>query len=162
MKLLAKIAFVTLAFTSLLVWNARGGDGGGGCPQCGCCDVKVVCRIVPVVTKTPKVEYSCKCEDFCAPGRSRCVGTETVTDCKGNCFEQKCFEPTCGKVYTKSTLVKTTTMVEKCTYKCVAETVCCKCGSCRGTADQTTTAPASGHPHFHHHIEPHPLHTQSN
>jgi len=156
MKLLSNIAVAMLILTPLR--GIQAGEGCG-CPHCGCCDVKVVCRIVPQITKTPKVEYSCQCEDVCMPGRSICTGKETVTDCHGNCYQQKCYEPTCGKVYNKTTLVKTTTMIEKCTYKCVAETVCCKCGSSYGT-NATPATPAGLH--IHHHVEPHPLHTQSN
>lgn len=160
MKFRLAIAFASLLLGSL-VWNVRGGDGCGCCPQCGGCDFKTVCRIVPVITKTPKTEYDCKCEDFCVPGRSRCVGCETVTDCNGNCYQQKCYEPTCGKVYSKTSLIKTTTMVEKCSYKCVAEKVCCRCGCGGGQAAPVMPGPPTG-PGVQPHVEPHPLRTQSN
>lgn len=162
MRLYSTLIIVALGLLPLLA-RAGGGDSCRCCPQCGCNEFKTVCRIVPQTTKTPKVEYSCKCEDICVPGRSQCVGTECVTDCNGCSHEEKVYQPTCGKVYTKKTLVKTTTTVEKCTYKCVAESVCCKCGCCCGSGTgYSSQSYAPGAPEIRHHVEPHPVHSQTN
>jgi len=162
MRSLSFISIVALAV--LLLWGwAKGGDSCGCCPQCGSCDFKTVCRVVPQVTKTPKVEYSCKCEEICVPGRSQCVGTENVADCNGCSHEEKVYQPTCGKVYTKKTLVKNTVTVDKCTYKCIAETVCCKCGcNCGNGSGYSSQSYTPSPPAVHHHVEPHPVHTQTN
>lgn len=165
MRLFALSGLVILAI-ACLAWDVRGGDGCGCCPHCGC-GVNKVCRIVPVVTKTPKTEYYCKCGDICVPGRSKCVGTECVTDCDGCTHQQKVFEPCCGKVYATVTPGKTTTMIEKCSYKCVVEYVCCKCGCCVGSTGSGAEpgyapAPRTGGQIIVPHEEPHPLHRQSN
>ena len=159
----------SLAWTGLfavtvvcLVWNVQGGDGCGNCPRCGS-GVTKVCRIVPVITKVPKVEYSCKCGDICVPGKSRCVGTECVTDCNGCTINQKVYEPNCGRVYTTVTPEKKTTMVDKCSYKCVVEYVCEKCGcGCGGQSMPGYTQSQATGGHVVPHEEPHPLHKQSN
>jgi len=164
MKFVASIVLCSLAVVCLS-WSVRGGDGCGSCPHCGC-GVTKVCRIVPVVTKVPKVEYACKCGDICVPGKSRCVGTECVTDCNGCTINQKVYEPNCGKVYATVTPQKTTTMIEKCTYKCVVEYVCDKCGcNCGGaggahSAGYAPTGVQAGHVITHDEL--HPLHKQSN
>jgi hypothetical protein len=133
MRFIACLAAIVL--TTVSIAGARA-EGGGCCPQCGCNNVTAVCRLVPVVTKVPKVEYSCKCGDVCVPGHSKCVGTECVTDCDGHTHHQKVYEPSCAKIFKTVTPQKTTTMVEKCTYKCVVEYVCGKCGcGCSGNAN---------------------------
>jgi len=136
---------------SLAVWNARAGEGCGcGCPHCGCSNVAKVCRLVPQVTKVPCVEYSCKCGDICVPGRSICCGKECVTDCDGHTHHQNVFMPTCGKVYATVVPQKTTTMVEKCTYKCVVETVCGQCGAPIGAPmPQGVRGQPGEDPHWH-------------
>jgi hypothetical protein len=146
MKFLASLIVAVIALAPLLAWNASGGDANGCCPHCGCNDMQKICRIVPQVTKVPKVEYSCKCGDICVPGRSICVGTECVTDCNGCKHSEKVYEPCCGKVYATVTPAKTTTMVEKCTYKCVVEIVCgkCGCGANSGASYRSNSA-APGH-----------------
>jgi hypothetical protein len=121
-----------LALAALVAAHLAAEEPCSCCAHCGCHNVTKVCRLVPVIEKVPKVEYFCKCEDVCLPGRSKCVGTETVTDCDGHCHQQKVFEPCCGKVFSRVTPGKTTTMVEKCTYKCVVEYVCGKCGAGNG------------------------------
>ncbi len=121
------ILSLAVVLCSLIAAKAQAQDGGC-CPHCGCNNVTKVCRLVPVVTKVPKVEYSCKCGDICVPGHSKCVGTECVTDCDGCTHHQKVYEPCCGKIFKTVTPEKKTTMVEKCTYKCVVEYVCGKCG----------------------------------
>jgi hypothetical protein len=163
MKFKVSTALLLLA-AACLAWNVRGGDGCGSCPHCGGC-LTPVCKLVPVVTKTPKTEYYCKCGDICVPGRSTCVGTECVTDCDGCTHNQKVYEPCCGKVYATVTPGKKTTIVEKCSYKCVVEYQCCKCGCCgnsAGTSGYSAGSYAPSGPIVHPHEEPHPLHKQSN
>lgn len=163
MKSVASIGLFSAAVVCL-VWNVQGGDSCGTCPRCGC-GVTKVCRIVPVITKVPKVEYSCKCGDICVLGKSQCVGTECVTDCNGCTINQKVYEPNCGRVYTTVTPEKKTTMVDKCTYKCVVECVCEKCGcGCGGgnTGNSAHSYAPSGGGVVIPHEEPHPLHKQSN
>jgi hypothetical protein len=165
MRFLLKLAFGSLALGCLIAWTVNGGDGSGCCPHCGCNNLVPVCKQVPVVTKVPKVEYSCKCGDICVPGRSIYCGKECVTDCDGCTHHEKIFQPTCGHIYKTVTPEKKTTMVEKCSYKCVVEYVCGKCGcNCGGGGYSAQSyAPAgSVQPQVHPHVEPHPLHTQSN
>jgi hypothetical protein len=161
MKLIVPLLLSSLALGSLLAWSVKGSEGSC-CPQCGSNQLTPVCRQVPVITKVPKVEYSCKCGDICVPGRSIYCGKECVTDCDGKCHHQHVYQPTCGKTYPTVTLVKTTTMVEKCSYKCVVEYACSNCGcNCSGASCTASTSypPA---PMIQLHAEPHPLRTQSN
>jgi len=167
MRFLLTLTLASLALASLVAWKADGGDGAGCCPQCGCNDVCKVCKMVAVVTKVPKVEYSCKCGDVCVPGRSVYWGTECIVDCHGNWRHEKIYQPTCGKVYSTVTPGKTTTMVEKCDYKCVVEYVCGKCGCCCGggsgySSQSYVPTTGGGQRQAVPHIEPHPLHGQSN
>lgn len=161
MKLLATLIFGGITFGSLLAWDVMAGDGGGCCARCGCANLVPVCRQVPVITKVPRVEYSCKCGEICVPGRSVCCGQERVTDGDGNCRYQKVYQPTYGKIYPTVTLVRTTRMVEICTYRCVVEYVCSQCGcNCEGrTGRAGPIGPAA--PVIQPRIEPHPLLRQS-
>ncbi|MCE9606920.1 MAG: hypothetical protein K8U03_18710 [Planctomycetia bacterium] len=106
-------------------------EAGHGCNQCGCQSRKV-CKLVPNVTKTTKFEYSCKCEDICLNGRSKCVGTQQVRDCDGCVKCEKIMQPTCCQVKTITKLVKTPVVTEKHGWKCVVVQVC---GSCRQCAE---------------------------
>src|SRR5207248_3155712 len=146
---LAAVVLLTLSAA-----RARGQDCGC-CPHCGCNNMTKVCRIVPVVTKVPKVEYSCKCGDICVPGHSKCVGTECVTDCDGNSHHQKVYQPCCGKIFKTVTPQKTTTTVEKCGYKCVVEYICGKCGCGTGGDGRAYSyGPAGGAPQTHEPADP--------
>lgn len=112
---------------------------GDCCAHCGCdCNCRKICRLVCETKKVPKITYDCKCEDFCVPGPSKCVGVcDTGCDqcggcgCKLCCHKKKIYEPTCACVHTKKVLVKHVEMVEKPSYKWVVEYVCdscaCKC-----------------------------------
>jgi len=139
-------SLATLLLTAILAHSAMAQDSGC-CPHCGCNNVTKVCRLVPVVTKVPKVEYSCQCGDICVPGHSKCVGTECVTDCDGHTYHQKVYEPCCGKIFKTVTPQKTTTTVEKVGYKCVVEYVCGKCGCGTGGDGRAYSySPAGGSP----------------
>ena len=86
-------------------------------------------------------------------------------DCNGCPINQKVYEPLCGRVYTTVTPQKTTTMIDKCTYKCVVEYVCEKCGCGCGGGGNAMPGYATGQAGGSHvvpHEEPHPLHKQSN
>lgn len=125
MKPVHIIAVVAVALVPL----ASGADFGHSCcPQCGCHQYERVCRIVPTVTRVPKVEYCLKCEDVCTLGKSHFKGFNCVPNCDGTCCKVPCFEPKCGKVYKRYTPEKTITYVEKCGYKCVVEHICRGCG----------------------------------
>jgi hypothetical protein len=119
-----------LALVVLAVCGSASQSGGPfhACHHCGCSKVRKVCCPVQEIVKETTFEYSCKCEDFCIPGRSKCVGTCCKPDCNGCCHREKVMQPTCGKVATKTVLVKTPVVKEKCVTKWVVKTVCCSCG----------------------------------
>jgi hypothetical protein len=101
-----------------------------GCQRCGCPQVKKVCRLVPDVKKTPKVDYYVECEDICIQAPSKRCGVNWVPDCNAlcGCRKEVIWQPRCGCVVTRKVLKKKTTIVEKPGFKCVVETVCCSCG----------------------------------
>lgn len=106
------------------------------CDHCGCDDgCQKVCRVICEVKKVPKITYDCECEDVCVPGPSRCT---TVCDECGH--KQKVFTPTCGKVYTRTKVVKHETFEEKCTYRWVVERLCCGCAQRCAAADRAAAA----------------------
>jgi hypothetical protein len=99
------------------VVSLAGGDGR--CDRCGCCcECQKVCRVVCEMKEHDKVCYSCKCEDFCVPGRSEQCG-----DC--NCKDHQV--PTAAYVKTKRQLVKTVVKEKKPHYKLVVENLCPNC-----------------------------------
>ena len=112
----------------------------GHCNSCGCQQGRKVCKLVPTVTKTTKFEYSCKCEDICLNGRSKCIGTEKVCDpCTGCVKCEKVMQPTCCKVKTITKLVKTPVVTEKHGWKCVVVRVCGGCRQCAEAREATET-----------------------
>lgn len=131
MKALSWMTLLALALTAL---ESRG--EAPCCAHCGChCNLVKVCKLVPDVKKETVFEYSVECEDFCVPGRSICCGKQCVQDgC--TCHVEPILKPTCGRVHTRSKLVKKPVTKEKNGYKCVVEYVCAKC--------------CSGHQHHHH------------
>jgi hypothetical protein len=104
------------------------------CHQCGCSQLKKVCRLVPEVKKQTVTRWELVCEEVCLPGRSCKIGEKCVPDCdahKGFRFED-ILKPTCGCIVTKKKLKQVTETVEKPGFKCVVETVCSQCGcSCK-------------------------------
>jgi hypothetical protein len=102
------------------------------CDHCGCeSNCRKVCRVVCEVKKVPKVEYDCECEDFCVPGPS-C--RSTVCDECGH--KKHVYTPGCGKVRTRTKLIKKETMEEKVIYKWVVEKLCCGCEERCAAADK--------------------------
>ncbi|HEX3872476.1 MAG TPA: hypothetical protein VHV77_18655 [Pirellulales bacterium] len=124
MKSIAVLAFVGVLVLPVL---ADADHHHHRCPQCGCHQLKKVCRVVPVTEKITTTCYTSKCEDFCVPGKSCLLGERCYSDCNG-CHTEKVWQPNCGKVYTRRVLVKENVTREKPGYKCVVETCCCKCG----------------------------------
>lgn len=139
-----------LALAVLAVCGSPSQSGGIGhrCHHCGCCQVRKVCCPVQEIVKETTFEYSCKCEDFCVPGRSKCVGTCCKPDCNGCCHCEKILQPTCGQVRTKTVLMKTPVVKEKCVTKWIVKTVCCGCGKdCgHGCADGSCSEAGCGQP----------------
>jgi hypothetical protein len=102
------------------------------CHQCGCGQLKKVCRMVPEIKKETVTKWVLVCEDVCLPGRSCKVGEKCVPDCdshKGFRMED-ILKPTCGPIVTKKKLKQVTETIEKPGYKCVVETICSQCGCC--------------------------------
>ena len=91
--------------------------------------MKPVCRIVCEMKEVKETCYSCKCEDFCVPGKSECVGHHPECDCCGCVKMKPTYKPCwcahfCRKKLYKKEIVK---LVPH--YKCVVEYVCCRgCG----------------------------------
>ena len=139
------LAVLVVAASSPLLLCAEETKSIYSCPKCGCCNLKKCCKLVPEVKKVPKTVYDCKCEDFCVPGKSKCLGTKCVKDCDG-CHEEKVWQPNCGCVRTRTVLVKKTEMVEKCGFKCVVETVCTRCGCNCAAGPCVDEAPAKPAP----------------
>lgn len=109
------------------VWNHP-------CSQCGCCQLKKVCRLVPDVKKVTESKYTVEEEEVCLLGKS-CTEEKMVSDlcAPGGLRCETVHVPQCGRIVCKKKLKKTTTTVEKPTFKCVLETVCCQCGTVCGS-----------------------------
>jgi len=94
------------------------------CDHCGCrTSCRKVCRVVCEVQKVPKVVYDCECEEFCLPGPS-----VRTTECDECGHKHHVYTPTCGKLQTRTKMIKRTEFEEKVVYKWVVENVCCDCG----------------------------------
>jgi hypothetical protein len=125
-----------LLFAACGISQAQGQDGCNHCDRCGCAaPCRKVCRCVDDVKKVPKITYSCKCEDFCVPGRSEhCV---VCDDCG---HKQHIYTPTCAEVRTRTKLVKHETVKEVPSHKWVVETLCDACAcKCAGQNDGMPT-----------------------
>lgn len=110
----------------------------GGCHHCGCLEgCKKVCRLVREDKKVTVTCWGCKCEDFCAPGKSHrgCKNVEGICeDCDPSvCNQSKDFvwydwEPGCSKqIYTKKKLMKKTVTKKVPSFKWVVEDMCQEC-----------------------------------
>jgi hypothetical protein len=104
------------------------------CDHCGCqAACQKVCRVVCETKQVPKITYDCECEDFCVPGPSQCA---TVCDECGH--KHNVYTPTCGRLRTRTKMIKHETFEEKVVYKWVVENVCCSCAQNAGA--RTTDA----------------------
>lgn len=106
---------------------------GDCCKECGCGNCRKVCKLVCEMKKETVTCWDCKCEDFCIPGPSCLLGTKCVQNQCDPCRTHREFvwKPSCGPVRQRTVLVKVPKTIEKPSYKCVVETVCCKCGHCQ-------------------------------
>ena len=119
--------------------------GAPCCDGCGCqpCTRKV-CRLVCEPKEETKKVYSCKCEDFCIPGRSICC--KKPCDCHWwccLCCDHYTYKPTCGCVRTRVVPVITTETKKVPSYKCVVEEVCTRCGHCARKVDYPSAEDAA-------------------
>jgi hypothetical protein len=98
------------------------------CDHCGCqAACQKVCRMVCETKKVPKITYDCECEEFCVPGPSI---RSTVCDECGH--KKHVYTPQCGKLRTRTKMIKNETTEEKVVYKWVVENVCCACAQKAG------------------------------
>ena len=127
-----------LAGLAIVIPCQAGGTFSRTCGQCGCGQLKKVCRLVPDVKKVPEIKYVVEEEEVCLLGKS-CTEERIVPDeCSPN--GQRCETvqaPRCGKIVCKKKLKKTTKTVDKPSVKCVLETVCCQCGCVCDTGNCT-------------------------
>ncbi len=121
---------IALLAATLLAGVTIVAEAGHHCGRCNGCGGYKYCKLVPEVTKTTVYEYYLQCEDFCVPGRSKCIGTCCKPDCNGCCHCEKVMQPTCGCVRTKGKLMKVPVVKEKCGWKCVVVHVCSGCRHC--------------------------------
>lgn len=129
---------VSLALTPFLVSHATAGDS---CAHCGCGECEQVCRLVREDKKVNITCWGCKCEDFCAPGKScrGCKNCQEVCDEDCNtsdvCAAPKKFvwfdwEPGCAHhIYTKKKLMRKTIEKKIPSYKWIVEDICPHCQS---------------------------------
>ena len=128
--------FLTLMLGLGIVLPCQAGIFARSCAQCGCCQLKKVCRMVPDVKKVTEIKYTVDEEDVCLLGKSGCQDVVVPDECAPN--GQRCDTvqvPQCGRIVCKKKLKKTTTTVEKPSVKCVVETICCGCGANCGTGN---------------------------
>jgi len=116
-----------------------------GCGRTGAC--QKVCRLVCEEKKVQVTCWGSQREDFCLPGPSRpgCRHCELVCDDNSDpnsvCSHSKRFIWTdwlpadCGKVFTKTKLMKRTVTKKVPSYKWVVEDLCADCESAREVAD---------------------------
>lgn len=136
---------VTLVLLILVVGRAQSGDlPCAGCGRTGSC--QKICRLVCEEKKVQIICWGSQCEDFCLPGPSKpgCQHCELVcegdTDPKSPCTKPKKFVWTdwipanCGKVHTKTKLMKRTVTKKVPSFKWVVEDLCAECESAKEVA----------------------------
>lgn len=124
--------------------DSRAEDEGAPpcCAHCGCrCCLRPCCKIVCEMKEVKEWCYDCKCEDFCVPGRSECVGCHPEQDCCGCCKMKPTYKPCWCDMFCRKKLVKREIVKKVPKYKCVVEYVCADCCGCGGNC---------GHRHHHH------------
>jgi len=131
-------SFGIVLAAGLVAWTADVQAGLRHCGHCGCeRDCNKVCRVECGTKKETKIEYSCECEDFCVPGRSRKCGVTCECDDHGCKTHRTVWQPTCGKVRTRKNLVKKEVSKEVPDYKWVVEEICSGCGQCACRTEHT-------------------------
>jgi hypothetical protein len=132
-------SFPILVLMAMPLLFAHGALAGDHCAHCGCSGCEQVCRLVREDKKVNITCWGCKCEDFCAPGKS-CRngrnGEEVCDDCDAEvCAAPKTFvwynwTPGCAEhIYTKKKLMRKTIVKTIPSYKWVVEDLC---GNCQG------------------------------
>jgi hypothetical protein len=142
MKTFWMIALIAMA---AIAAQAQAGHRHHSCDSCGCCQQRMVCRMVQEVKKETTYRYEFQCDDYCTPGPSPVCDKKVVCDdfCKSNTSlcNHHCEiiwgKPSCCKVRTKKTLVKIPVVKEKCFWVCKLEKVCNACGNCHASIDAT-------------------------
>ena len=132
--------WVGLALMMPFLATAGARSGVQICEHCqreACCEK--ICRLVPEDKKITVTCWGAKEEEFCVPGRSQrgCENCEWVCgddgDPKSPCSQPKKLFWTdwlpgnCGKVYTRTKLMKRTITKTVKSYKWVVEEVCAQC-----------------------------------
>jgi hypothetical protein len=126
-----------LLVASLIAASAVEVQAGCRCGRCNS-NCNKVCKLVPDVKKVTTFKYCLECEDFCIPGRSKCLGWKQVCECgRPECV--KCMQPTCACVRTKRKLMKMPVVEEHHGWKCV---VVCKCCGCNHSTAAREATPA--------------------
>lgn len=150
-RLLAAASSV-LAFALAARRESAADAAGRRCAGCGASDgCQKVCRLVREEKKVQVVCWGVKCEDFCVPGPSRpgCRNSDVVCDeldPQAPCTKPKTFSWTewlpgdCGRLFTKSKLMKKTVVKKVPSFKWVVEDLCADCEKTREVAE----APADG------------------
>jgi hypothetical protein len=100
------------------------------CPECGCCDRRVTCRLLCESQVVKETRWKCECEDFCIPGPSRPCGEDCECDSskKSGLWCIRLWQPGCAKVRTRQILGKEETKRTVPSHRWVVEEVCDCCG----------------------------------
>lgn len=102
---------------------------GNCCQGCGCgSHVVKYCRVICEIKEVKEPKFSCVCEDFCVPGKSKKCGCQWI--------------PGCAKVHTKRKLVVSTDVKKKPSWKWVVEYRCPGCAGCAVGDDVPAPSPA--------------------
>ena len=127
-----KIALLVLFLGLSIVLPCQAGLFGQKhlpCAQCGCGQLKKVCRMVPDVKKVTEFKYTVEEEEVCLLGKSGSEERMVADACSPDGLRcETVTTPRCGRIVCKKKLKKTSTTVEKPVFKCVVETMCCQCG----------------------------------
>jgi hypothetical protein len=119
----------TALWTAILLMASASQAGEPSCCSgCGCPGgLKPVCRLVCEMKEVTEWVYDCKCEDFCVPGKSIKCDTCASGCASPHGHDHGCWQPTCGKVYNRTVLVKYPLKKQIPTYRCEVVYVCDRC-----------------------------------
>jgi hypothetical protein len=129
----------------LICWGTVAAAAWGDpwrCCHCGGCQTpRQVCRLVPDVERVVEYQYFERCEQFCVPGKSCCVGCvpKQCIDPRLPMQYDKIWQPTCGPTFTRGKLCKRPVVCERPVMRCVVEQVCCGCGQADPKLESTST-----------------------